>query len=90
MSKWIKPPGGNRIYLHCECGQAIELARRSGNLYLESKSSKYHFDQWLTDHEKCSANPDHFKLAHDFQPNHDVAPAADPVSNAVRLALVKS
>lgn len=88
--KWVKPPGGNKLYLHCYCGDAIELARRTDTLYSESKSSKYHFDQWLTHHEKCGDGPDHFKLAHAMNPNFDVAPPADPVSNAVRLALVRS
>ena len=90
--KYIQPPGGNKIYLTCSgCGiDPIELARRSDKVYAESKTFKYHFDQWLTEHANCSTEPDHYKLAHEKQPNHDVAPPADPVSNAVRLALVKS
>jgi hypothetical protein len=84
------PIGGNRLYLTCSCGlDPIELARRRTNTYQESKEVKYHFDQWLTHHAQCGDGPDHFKLAYQSMMNWDQPQPADPVSNAVRLELVK-
>lgn len=95
MSK-LYPDTGNKLYLACcGCGQnPFELARRCGNHHHSGQYGAVRMisllDGWLDTHAKCSGGPDKFKLAYHFAPNYDEALDADPVSNAVRLALVKS
>jgi hypothetical protein len=89
MSRFTTPQGGNKIYLTCSCGlDPLELCRRTDKLYSESKSSKYHFDDWLDKHSGCAVHPDHFRIGLEKEPNWDQAKLAEPVDNAVRLSLV--
>jgi len=91
MSKFVTPPGGNKMYMTCQCGlDPFELCRRSSLLYRAGRTIQFDFDDWLDKHSGCVKGPDHFRIGLERQPNWDQPIDADPVDNAVRLALVKS
>jgi hypothetical protein len=90
MSKLFPDTAGNRIYLACPCGlNPFELARRKKSEFEAAKMLNL-LDGWFDAHAKCPNGPDRFKLAYNFQCNYDQPKLADPVENAVRLALVKA
>lgn len=86
-------PQGNVLFLICApCEQSnqpdfgIKLAARSHRGYYEHQIPSKQMDAWLMQHRACAGRtePDHFKLAMRFTPNHDQA----DLETAVKLALV--
>lgn len=86
-------PQGNVLFLICSaCEQSnqadfgIKLAARTHRGYYEHQIPSKQMDAWLMQHRACAGRtePDHFKLAMRFQPNHDQA----DLETAVKLALV--
>lgn len=81
---------GNKVFLACTCGlDPFELGRRKKDEYQAARMMTL-LDGWFGAHEKCSGGPDKWRLAYAASPNYDVPLDAEPVDNAVRLALVKS
>jgi hypothetical protein len=80
---------GNKLFLFCSGCQLepFELARRRNQDYEKSRTL-LELGNWFDRHSECPNGPDKFKLAHQFSPNYDVPMDAEPVPNAVRLALV--
>lgn len=78
----------NRLFLVCNHCRSIEdtlcLAERVGDTYELAKLKRA--DEWFAKHARCGRDIDHFQLAHQFTPNHDV-PVPDPVADAVTLAV---
>lgn len=80
----------NRMFLVCDRHPNIEdafcVAERVDQGY-EAANLKRASD-WFEKHKDCGP-PDHFQLAHHRPLNWDQPTLADPVPNAVRLALVQ-
>lgn len=84
----------NRLFLVCSaCLQperAFCLGERgiSSPLYETTPDLEARLDAWYRTHQACGSGPDHYQLAHNFPPNHDVATPQSAIAPAVRLALV--
>lgn len=85
---------GNILFLICvPCEQTnepdlgVKLCGRTHRGYYEHLVPTNQFDTWLMKHRACGGrtNPDHFKLALRFQPDHD----QKSLETAVKLALVQ-
>jgi hypothetical protein len=82
----------NRLFLVCShCARIDEslcLAERIGSVYEPAKLK--HAAEWFAKHAKCGRDIDHFQLAHQFTPNHDVPlPAEHTLAGAVKVELAK-
>jgi hypothetical protein len=83
----------NRLFLVCShCARIDEslcIAERVGDVYEPAKFKGA--AEWFKKHAACGRDIDHFQLAHQFTPNHDVPPPAeDTVAGNVRLELAKA
>jgi len=81
MSEPVPNPGGNALFLVCSpCFNAgkpdhgVRLASRTLVGYYDADAPHKTLNGWFQKHAKCGGRtePDHFRLGHVFQPNHDM------------------
>jgi len=85
---------GNTLYLVCwPCHEAeeadfgVKLASRDRiGFYTHDAPSKT-LDAWMSLHRKCGGrnHPDHFRIAHLHNPDHDQPPDVSPIVEAMRV-----
>lgn len=83
----------NRLFLVCTHCASLEdaqcIAERVGEVYEVAKLK--HAADWFEKHAKCGRDVDHFALAYQFTPNHDVPkPAENTVAGQVRMNVIKA